>query len=187
MNLKIVVVTLAIAVLGAGALRAADTRRPDPEAVVRAFFAATNVGNVDASLAFFADDSYHMLPGGKKYSGRDELRKLFDLFARENVRFDMPPDAMVKGDTVRFRLNVTTRWLVELGISPTPVIHVAAVDGNRIKAWYAYYPQRSLAAIKQACDAKPDVLAPTRPCGETVAVMQANLDQLVAKGLAQEE
>ena len=131
MNLKIVVVTLAIAVLGAGALRAADTRRPDPEAVVRAFFAATNVGNVDASLAFFADDSYHMLPGGKKYSGRDELRKLFDLFARENARFDMPPDAMVKGDTVRFRLNVTTRWLVELGISPTPVIHVAAVDGNK--------------------------------------------------------
>ena len=142
---------------------------------------------MDASLAFFADDGYHMLPGGKKYSGSDELRKLFDLFARENVRFDIPRDATVKNDAVIFHLNVSTKWLVELRISPTPVVHVAIVDGNEIKAWYAYYPQRSIARIKQACDAKPDVLIPNRPCGESVLSMQAYSDGLIAKGLAQDE
>lgn len=177
---------ISVAVLGAGTSWA-DPGTPDAGAVVRAFFAATNVGNVDASLAFFTDDSYHMLPGGKKYFGKDELRNLFSLFARENVRFDVPADAAVKGGTVTFNMNVSTKWLVELGIAPTTVVHVATVDGNRIKAWYAYYPQQSLTKMKQACDAKPEVLAPNRPCGESIQIMKTHLDDLIAKGLAEKE
>jgi hypothetical protein len=109
MNLRCVAFAITIAALSAGRIHAADANRPDPKSVVEAFFAAANVGNVDAALAFFADDGYHMLPGGKKYSGKDELRTLLNLFAREKVHFDLPPDALVKGDVVQFSLEVSTR------------------------------------------------------------------------------
>ena len=183
---KAIAIVVFISTLGLEATWA-DPRTPDPGSVVRAFFAATNVGNVEASLAFFTDDGYHMLPGGKRYSGKDELHNLFSLFARENVQFDVPADAAVKGETVTFHMNVSTKWLVELGISPTVVVHVATVDGNRIKGWYAYYPQQSLTKMKQACDAKPEVLAPNRPCGESLQIMKTHLDDLIAKGLAEKE
>ena len=67
------------------------------------------------------------------------------------------------------------------------VVHVATLDGDKIKAWYAYYPRRSIARIKQACDMKPDVLAPTSPCAETFVRLRAYLDELIAKGLVQED
>jgi limonene-1,2-epoxide hydrolase len=183
---KTTAIVIAIATLAVGTSWA-DPRMPDAGAVIRAFFATTNVGNVEASLAFFTDDGYHMLPGGKKYSGKDELRNLFSLFARENVRFEVPADASVKGETATFHMDVSTKWLVELGIAPTTVVHVATVDGNRIKAWYAYYPQQSLTKMKQACDTKPEVLAPNRPCGESIQIMKTHLDDLIAKGLAEKE
>ena len=55
----------------------ADGQNRDPVSVVSAYHAAIKGGDVDAVLALFTDDGYFVLTGGKKYSGKYELRGIF--------------------------------------------------------------------------------------------------------------
>lgn len=59
--------------------RALDARHPDPLSVVAAAFAAQNVGNVDAAVAFYTDDARITNTRGKAaLPGREGVRRFHE-------------------------------------------------------------------------------------------------------------
>ena len=143
------------------------------------------MGNVDAALAFFSNDGFFQLAGGKKFANRDELRQLHEMFAREHVHSADLRTVMVKDNTVTLYNNVSTAWLTKFGFAGMPVYEIMHLDGNRITSLIGYYPVSSLLKMEQACRDKPQVMVPTRPCGEVMPILRAHTERLAAEGIAE--
>jgi hypothetical protein len=156
-----------------------------PEEVAKAYIAARDVGNVDAAVAFFSNDSFFLLPGGAKFDNRDKLRRLHEMFVNEHVHTADLRAAAVKDDTVILSNNVSTAWLTRFGFTGMPVYEIVHVGGNQITSLIAYYPISSLLRMEQACREKPDVTVPTRPCGEVMSMLRAHTERLIAEGSAE--
>ena len=187
MPFKILMVAWVATILGTTAAAAAgDAKNPDPQAVVLAYMAVRNVGNVDAALAFYTDDGFFLLTGGNKFTGQEELRGLHEMFVRENVQNVTSP-AAVSGNVVVLRNLVSTSWLTKFELSPIPSVSVVTVEGNKIKSWIGYYPVSSLLKMEQACRDKPEVLVPRRPCKEIMPRLRAHTEGLIAQGIAEKE
>jgi hypothetical protein len=160
---------------------------PSPEEVAKAYIAARDVGNVDATLAFFTGNAILQLPGGKKFITREELRQIHGLFAREHVHTADLRTVSVKDHTVTLTNNVSTVWLTQFGFAGMPVYEILQADGTQIASLIAYYPISSLLRMEQACHDKPLVLVPTRPCGEVMPFLRAHTERLTAEGIAIKE
>jgi hypothetical protein len=170
------------AICAASAAEPPDSR---PEEVAKAYIAVRDVGNVDAALAFFSNDSFFLLPGGAKFDDRDKLRRLHEMFVHEHVHTADLRAVMVKGDTVILSNNVSTSWLIKFGFTGMPVYEIVHVDGNQITSLIAYYPISPLLKMEQACRDKPDVTVPTRPCAEVMPMLRAHTERLIAEGSAE--
>ena len=102
----------------------ADAAQPlgsSPDEVAKAYIAARDVGNIDAALAFFATDGSFQLTGGKKFTTRDELRRLHELFVHEQVHTADLRTVSVKDHTVTLMNDVSTAWLTQFGFAGMPV------------------------------------------------------------------
>ena len=160
----------------------------NPEEVAKAYVAARDVGNIDATLAFFTNDSFYQLTGGgKKFATKDEQRHLLELFAHEHVHTADLRTVSVKDHTATLTNNVSTVWLTQFGFTGMPVYEIMHVDGNQITSVIAYYPVSSLLKMEQACRDKPQVLVPTRPCGEVMPMLRAHTERVIAEGVAERE
>jgi hypothetical protein len=171
-------------------LNAADASEPlspNPDEVARAYVAARDVGNIEAVMAFLTGNATYQLTGGKKFTTREELRQLHELFAREHVHTADLRTVSVKGHTVTLTSNVSTAWLTQFGFTGMPVYEIVQVEGNQITSVIAYYPIPSLLRMEQACHEKPQVLVPTRPCGEVMPNLRAHTERLTAEGVAMKE
>jgi hypothetical protein len=184
---KFAVTVLIAGILGNCAASAAEPIRSGPEEVAKAYVAARDVGNVDAALAFFSDDSFFQLPGGKKFANKDELRRVHELFVHEHVHSANLRTVMVKDNTTTLYNDVSTVWITKFGFAGMPVYEIMGVDGNRITSVIAYYPVSSLLKMEQACRDKPEVTVPTRPCAEIMPVLRAHTEHLIAEGIAERE
>ena len=91
------------------------------------------MGNVDAALAFFSDDGFFQLAGGKKFATRDELQLTFtNCSCTEHVHSADLRTVTVKDNTVVMYNNVSTVWLTKFESSAgMPVHEIMRMDGNR--------------------------------------------------------
>jgi hypothetical protein len=166
---------------------AAEPVGAGPEEVAKAYIAARDVGNVDAALAFFSDDGFFQLAGGKKFATRDELRHLHELFVHEHVHSADLRTVTVNDNTVVMYNNVSTIWLTKFGFAGMPVYEIMRMDGNHITSLIGYYPISSLLKMEQACRDKPEVTVPTRPCAEVLPFLRAHTERLINEGIAAKE
>jgi hypothetical protein len=185
MTKKSLACVLIAAVAGNYVAIAADPTVSFPEEVAKAYIAARDVGNVDAALAFFSNDSFFLLPGGAKFDNRDKLRRLHEMFVHEHVHTADLRAVTTKDDTVILTNNVSTAWLTRFGFTGMPVYEIVHVSGNQITSLIAYYPISSLLRMEEACRGKPDVTVPTRPCGEVMPILRAHTERLIAEGSAE--
>jgi hypothetical protein len=183
-KLTIVAIALGCSLRIAAAVEALS---PRPEDVARAYIAARDVGNVDAAVAFFTDNAVFQLTGGKKFTTREELRQLHELFAREHVHTADLRVVSAKGPIVILVNNVSTAWLAQFGFAGMPVYEILQMEGNQITSVIGYYPLSSLLKIDQACHSNPQVLVPTRPCAEVMPFLRAHTERLIAEGIAIKE
>jgi hypothetical protein len=87
--------------ISANTSHALDARHPDPLSVVAAAFAAQNVGNVDAAVAFYTDDALLTNTRGKVApTGKEGVRHFHERDRAENVQFSLGPNPMVDGNKV---------------------------------------------------------------------------------------
>ena len=180
-KLAILAVALGCVVRIAGG---AEPVSPSAVEVAKAYVAARDVGNVDAALAFLTENAVFQLIGGKKFTTREELRQLHELFAREHVHSADLQTASVEDGTVVLKNNVSTHWITQFGFTGMPVYEILQVEGSQITSVIGYYPASSLRKIEQACRDNPQVLVPTRPCGEVMPFLRAHTERLIAAGIA---
>jgi hypothetical protein len=182
-------IILAAALIACGSrVIAADANNPDAAAVTNAMYAAVGAGNVDAAVSFFADDAYNIGPGGKKTTGKEELRTLIIGWVQENVQISRAINVKVQGEKTILQSEIASKWCDELGISPVQVVSIVTMEGNRIKSVNGYYPPTSIERMIKACDAKPDSKMPSgSPCGKGIPFIKRYTDSLVAQGIAERD
>jgi len=90
----------------------------DPEAVIRAMFAAINSGDVDGALALMTDDviTVNIPPplGFESAKGKPETGEWLETFVARNGQIDVR-EIYVHGDKVAFAATVTEDFFTELG------------------------------------------------------------------------
>ena len=183
---RLIPVLLLISVAPAHAL---DARQPDPLSVVAAAFAAQNVGNVDAAVAFYADDALITNTRGKAAAaGKEGVRHFHETNRAANVQFSLGPAPVVDGGKVTTRTTTTINFFDKVGLGPVEVGNVIIVEGDKIKSFLPFYPPRAVARIDEACrEHGANVPFFGRPCAEFVAGAKAHTDHLIAEGIAGRE
>jgi hypothetical protein len=103
------------------------------------------------------------------------------------VQTDVPSDAVVNGNTVVMRSDVSTGWMNKFGIPSVKAVGISIVDGSRIKSETWYYPFASLAKFVEGCARMPEVAMPSLPCGEVIPMLRAHTERFIAEGVAEKE
>src|ERR1700735_4883856 len=87
--------------ISANTSHALDARHPDPMSVVTAAFAAQNVGNVDATVAFYTDDALITNTRGKAMPpGREGGREFHEANRDANVQLSVGPTPRSDGNKI---------------------------------------------------------------------------------------
>lgn len=175
--------------ISANPSHALDARHPDPLSVVAAAFAAQNVGNVDAAVAFYADDALLTNTRGKVApTGKEGVRHFHEGDRAANVQFSLGPNPMVDGNKVTTLTTTTIEFFEKVGLGPVEVGNVFIVEGDKIKSFLPYYPLRAVARIDEACRERgAGVPFFGRPCSEFVDGARAHTSHLIAEGIVGKE
>ena len=128
----------------------------DPAAVVIASVDTISAGDVDASLATFADDAVVsiLLPGAPEtYTGKKEIRAWLESLAAGHWEGALEI-LHVEGDTVATRLTSSMDPTRALGVAPLVGTDVYIVQEGKI-ASYTWTPTQETAAKLQAAMGSP--------------------------------
>ena len=147
-----------------GALYAQET---DPVAIINAWLDAQNAGDVDAALAFLADDAFiTLVPPPMEghdgvFRGKEEIRAWWENLSALNG-VGVVSDCQVEGDTVTCLLNYTDDSLQALGLDSIDNEFVVIVREGKIQTYTATMTEESLAALMAAMAAmSPESLPET--------------------------
>lgn len=93
------------AFLLAGCQSTTSTRPTDPAAVMDAYTAAINAHDVEAALAYVADDAVYNRPTGQ-FTGKEQIRGFIESLIARNVRVELVGERQVQGDRVTWTSRV---------------------------------------------------------------------------------
>ena len=163
-----------------GTLNAQET---DPAAVAIASFEALNAGDVEADLAYFAEDAVvNIVPFGT-YTGHEEIRAWMEKNMAVNARLEWEI-VQVDGDTVTLKSWYTDDELQAIGITLEAEEQVTVKDGKIVvDTWVA--TDESIAALMAAMppEALPESGWATFPT-YTLALVLGGLVVLGGVGMA---
>jgi hypothetical protein len=128
----------------------------DPAAVAIASVNTISAGDVDASLATFADDAVVniLLPGAPEtYTGKEEIRAWLESLAAGHWEGGVEI-LQVEGDTVTTRLTSSMDPTRALGVAPLVGTDVYIVQEGKITS-YTWTPTEETAAKLQAAMGSP--------------------------------
>jgi LPXTG-motif cell wall-anchored protein len=139
----------------------ASAQGTDPGSVVAAFDAALNAGNVEATLALFADDAV-VRTQSATYTGRQQLRGLFTELVGDHFQFESS-NSRVVGDTETHAAKVSRDAWRRLGIAPLDATAEVVVQSGKIRSFTVTYTPESLARLQaaQARAAAPPAQVPS--------------------------
>jgi hypothetical protein len=154
----IAITTLVVMLALPVALYAQET---DPASVVMAIVEPLNAGDIDAAMAFFADDAVVKLvppipPGSPDtFTGAEEIRAWFEGLVAMNFEIHIEI-LQVEGDTVTTRTSSWVDATREMGVAPLVATEVYIVQGGKIKGFTWTISDESLTAIQAAMAALPE-------------------------------
>jgi hypothetical protein len=147
-KLCLALIVLLIALLGCQA-------QPKPEEILADMADALNAGDVDATMAFFADDAVvklvPALPPGSPgtYTGAEEIRSWFEELVAGNFEIDVEV-VDVDGDTVTTRTSTWMDDTRELGIAPLVATETYTIRDGKIRGFTWAMSEESLAKVQAA-------------------------------------
>jgi len=154
----IAITTLVVMLALPAALYAQET---DPAAVVMAIVEPLNAGDIDAAMAFFADDAVVKLvppippDSPDTFTGAEEIRAWFEGLVAMNFEIHIEI-LQVEGDTVTTRTSSWVDATREMGVAPLVATEVYIVQGGKIKGFTWTISDESLTAIQAAMAALPE-------------------------------
>lgn len=139
---------------------------PDLGATIKSLSAALNAGNVDAALAFFADDATQTQtppPTGTTgiRTGKEQIRAFLagmiaDKFNGEVSSFQ------VAGDKVSYTATFSTDTYRKMGVAPLVAAEEVVIDKGKIKSHTITITPESLAKIQAAMAAQAKAAPPKK-------------------------
>ena len=127
----------------------------DPVAMIMAWNDAQNAGDVDAALAFLADDAFiTLVPPPMEghdgiFRGKEEIRAWWEnLYSLNGV--STVSNCQVEGETVTCLLNYTDDSLKALGLDSIDNEFVVIVREGKIQTYTATMTEESMAALMAA-------------------------------------
>jgi LPXTG-motif cell wall-anchored protein len=122
----------------------------DPAKVVTDHVAAFKTGDLDAALAYYADDAvYHLDFMDETYTGKDEIRAWWDDLATQN--FDLEVEVLeVEGNAVTTHTKTWVDFTRELGIAPLEATEVYIVEDGKIKSGTWTPTEETIAKLQAA-------------------------------------
>jgi hypothetical protein len=177
-----------VLLVSSGPSHALDARHPDPMSVVTAAFAAQNVGNVDATVAFYTDDALITNTRGKAMPpGREGVREFHEANRDANVQLSVGPTPRSDGNKITTPTTTTIEFFARVGLGPEEVSNVIIVEGDKIKSFLPYYPMTAVDQIDRACrEHGANVPFFGWPCSEFVTGgARAHTVHLIAVGIVE--
>jgi hypothetical protein len=166
MKTRLIAITTLVVMLALPvALYAQET---DPAAVVMAEMEAVNAGDIDAALAFYADDLVVKLvppippDSPDTYTGKAELRAWFEGLVAVNFKMELEI-LQVEGDTVTTKCKTWIDPTRQMGVAPLEATLVYTVQDGEIKGWTWTASDESLAKLQAAMAALPETGGATFP------------------------
>jgi len=147
-KLCLTLIVLLIALLGC-------QQQPNPEEMLADMESALDAGDVDATMALFADDAVVKLvpalpPGSPDtYSGAEEIRGWFDELMAGNFEIDVEV-LDVDGDTVTTRTSTWMDATREMGVAPLVATETYTIRDGKIRGFTWAISDESLAKIQAA-------------------------------------
>lgn len=126
----------------------------DPGATVKAIVDALNAGNVDAVLAFYADDAVRTQqppPSGQSgvWTGKDQISAVTKSLIDDHFSVEMS-NLKVTGNQANYTCTFSTDTYRKLGIAPLVVTEETVFDGSKVKSQKVTITPESLAKIQAA-------------------------------------
>jgi len=123
-------------------------------AAVLDMIARLNAGDVEGSLAYFADDSMSYLMGFPPtgieiYPGKDRLRSLWQDSAANHFKWEAEI-TQAAGDLVNVRTRTWHDFTRQLGVAPLEYVDVYEFKAGKIIAYGSWLTEQSLARLKPA-------------------------------------
>jgi hypothetical protein len=120
----------------------------DPGSVVDAFEAALNAGNVEATLALFAENAVVRTQDGT-YTGPAQLRALFTELVGDNIELESS-NRVVRGDTETHAATIARDDWRRLGIAWLDASATVVVRGGKITSFTVTYTPDSVTRLRAA-------------------------------------
>jgi limonene-1,2-epoxide hydrolase len=88
MKKQLILIVIIIGLMLSGCGTAAPQ---DPTAVVQAYYAAINEGNVDKAMTYIADEAVFVIPPFAKYTGREDIKAYLTRLTggQQKVKFEL--------------------------------------------------------------------------------------------------
>ncbi len=127
---------------------------PDPLSVIKTAFAAENAGNVDGTVAWYADDAIIIATRGQKFYGKDSIRRFIQASVNAKVIVDIEHlSPQVSGDKVTTSQRLSNDFFERWGVGAVEFKTDIIVRGGKITSQVNYYTLEALARMQRACDA----------------------------------
>lgn len=155
LQLLIALLALVMLLMLQASIKAQDATPPkDPEAVYRAAYAAQNAGDVEASMALFAENAVSIAlppPPGTNgvFIGKAAIREVTAEFVTRHPQIEFV-DFQVNGDTLSFTLLLVEDVFREIGVFPIKFSGVAVVQDGLIQSDTWIMDKDSLARLDAA-------------------------------------
>jgi len=138
---------------------------PDPASLIKSLSDALNAGNVDAVMAFFADDATQTQtppPSGTSgvRTGKEQIRGFFQGMIADKFSGELS-NLKVTGDKITYTSTFSTDTYRKLGVAPLVVVEEAVFERGKIKSQTITVTPESLAKIQAAMAAAQAKSAPT--------------------------
>jgi limonene-1,2-epoxide hydrolase len=122
--------------------------------IVQKMVERLNTGDVEGSLAYFADDAMGYLMGFPPtgieiYKGKEQMRALWEDSFANHFKWEVEI-RQVSGDRVDVKTKTWHDFTIQLGVAPLEYIDVYEVKDGKIITYGSWLTQESLARFKPA-------------------------------------
>jgi|SRR6185369_7415420 len=168
--------------LVAALLPRVEAQENDPLSVIQRLNAAVKAGDVDATVALFADDAVIVNTRGKRTEGKSAIRAFWSSTISEGASGTPPTTATVAGDKVSWSKGVTNNFYLQLGVAPVTHVSEATVRDGKITRYAGYILHPEINRIEKACAAPQaaGILLFGSSCASYVQAARANTDATLA-------
>jgi hypothetical protein len=150
--MKVILVTICIAVSMLVLPATLKAQAADPQSVVKALETAVNAHDMEARLALFTDDAVIQIRPeafGGTYTGKQQIRKWFEEL--DAGHFSIAINILnVQGDTVTTRTTIAYDFFRQLGLASVDGTEQYTIQNGKIAEFTFTYTDESIAKIQAA-------------------------------------